>query len=389
MASIQNKIIHRFVRPIAEYEKNGSYYTQVIPLDTQAYAIYPEEAEKTGLWYVLGDGDHTYVEIRDGKGNKDSAKEYPVFTQDVIDLINEKADKEDTYTKEEVNTLIQELSGFTVEILDELPETGDHGVIYCIRKSQDDPSYNIPEGHNFYDEYIWLETYFELIGNTGSSIVPSDLIAEKIKYTNENYPFTNVKQALDALLYRLPEVNLIGGEIYEKGMIVNTINLEWDVNKKVSTQYINNGIGTIDNTLRSYIIENAGIQDDLTYTITVSDGENRASSSTSILFKQNLYWGVSGLTELTREDILSFSKTFETNSSGIVSFDCSGHKYFFMVIPSKYEATVNFKINGFVFSDMVETQILFTNASGYESRYTVYRSNNIQTGSNIEMEYYL
>ncbi|MGN1393441.1 MAG: hypothetical protein ACI4V7_05275 [Succinivibrionaceae bacterium] len=100
MATIQNKVIHRFIRSIDEYEEGGLYYNRVIPLDTQAYAYYPVENPdstsfasasdstsiyKTGLYYVLGDGDHTYTEIRDGKGNVPSAKEYPVFTQNLFD----------------------------------------------------------------------------------------------------------------------------------------------------------------------------------------------------------------------------------------------------------------------------------------------------------------
>ena len=59
MASIQNKVIHRFIRPIEDYMVGGSYYTQIIPVDTQAYAYYPEEStegNQTGLWYVFGDG---------------------------------------------------------------------------------------------------------------------------------------------------------------------------------------------------------------------------------------------------------------------------------------------------------------------------------------------
>ena len=46
-----------------------------------------------------------------------------------------------------------------------------------------------------------------------------------------------------------------------------------------------------------------------------------------------------------------------------------------------------FKINGFIFSDMEETSLMLRNASGYEDEYIVYRSNNIQTGSTIEVEY--
>ena len=34
----QKRIIHRFIRPISDYEEGGTYYNQVIPIDTQAYA---------------------------------------------------------------------------------------------------------------------------------------------------------------------------------------------------------------------------------------------------------------------------------------------------------------------------------------------------------------
>lgn len=88
----EDRIIHRFIKDISEYESGGEYYNQVIPADTQAYAIY-SAGEKSGLYYVMGDDAHTYTEIRDGYGSKKSAKEYPVFTTEYINTINRKADK--------------------------------------------------------------------------------------------------------------------------------------------------------------------------------------------------------------------------------------------------------------------------------------------------------
>ena len=108
MATIgQNRVIHRFIRPIAEYEAEGSYYNQVIPVDTQAYAYYPDgERDGTNLWYVFGDGIHTYTEIRDGKGTTEGAKEFPVFTAEIMEIINTIGDtyakKEDVYTKDDL-----------------------------------------------------------------------------------------------------------------------------------------------------------------------------------------------------------------------------------------------------------------------------------------------
>lgn len=88
----EDRIIHRFIRDASEYESGGEYYNQVIPVDTQAYAIY-SSGEKSGLYYVMGDDAHTYAEIRNGYGSKKSAKEYPVFTTEHVNTINRKADK--------------------------------------------------------------------------------------------------------------------------------------------------------------------------------------------------------------------------------------------------------------------------------------------------------
>lgn len=80
-----NRIIHRFIREISAYEFGGELYSQTIPLDTQAYAIYPNE-EGNRFFYVIGDGEHTYTEIRDGKGNGEAYKEYPVFDKDNLNI---------------------------------------------------------------------------------------------------------------------------------------------------------------------------------------------------------------------------------------------------------------------------------------------------------------
>ena len=395
MAIAQNRVIHRFIRSIADYEEGGIYYSQVIPVDTQAYAYYSEEAGRdTELWYVFGDGIHTYVEIRDGKGATESAKEFPVFTQDFIKVIT------DTYSKEEVNELISHIHSFKVEIVNELPETGENNILYLVPKDPDDKNLDKPEGHNNYDEYVWIDTYFEYIGNTGTAgdfvtreelntILQTELSAEHIKYFNENYDYTNVKEALDFLLYRAPEVTLHGGGVYEKGMVINTVDLTWELNKLVTSQTLYPNIGRIDNNLRAYTIENANVSEDTIYSILVSDGRNAATAETEIVFKQYVYWGSSSSTNLDNQDIIMFSKEFENTNENKVVFDCSGGKYFYIITPSKYADDITFKINGFVFSDMVESEIVLTNASGYASNYTIFRSNNIQTGSSIEVEYFI
>ena len=88
---VEQRIIQRLINTIADYEEGGKFYSQVIPLHTQAYAIYDSQA-KSGLYYVFGDGVHTYTEIRDGQSSLESAHEYAVFDDAWIELINSKAD---------------------------------------------------------------------------------------------------------------------------------------------------------------------------------------------------------------------------------------------------------------------------------------------------------
>ena len=88
---VEQRIVQRLIKTIADYEVGGNLYSQVIPLHTQAYAIYDSQ-EKSGLYYVFGDGVHTYTEIRDGQSSLESSHEYAVFDYAWIALINSKAD---------------------------------------------------------------------------------------------------------------------------------------------------------------------------------------------------------------------------------------------------------------------------------------------------------
>lgn len=110
----ENRIVHKVIHDVSFYDEKGHYYSTVIPLNTQVYAMYPNQGKKTDLWYVYGDGIHTYAEIRDGKGNRNQSKEYPVFTKEFIDAINAKA--EQTYVdaelikKQIINNIVTEIT---------------------------------------------------------------------------------------------------------------------------------------------------------------------------------------------------------------------------------------------------------------------------------------
>ena len=87
MSYIKNRIIHRFIRDITDYEEGGACYSQILPADTQVYAVYPDSNTKSGLYYVIGDGVHTYTEIRDGKGLLPYNIEYIAVPADALSAL--------------------------------------------------------------------------------------------------------------------------------------------------------------------------------------------------------------------------------------------------------------------------------------------------------------
>lgn len=77
--------------------------------------------------------------------------------------------------------------GFTPEIVDSLPASGQNNILYLVLKE------NGQEG-NIYNEYIWIDGKYEFIGNTDTSFIVDNALSA----TSEN-PVQNkvVKAALD------------------------------------------------------------------------------------------------------------------------------------------------------------------------------------------------
>ena len=95
-------------------------------------------------------------------------------TNAVNDLVNYYT-KSNTYTKTEVNNLVSSLSGLTIEIVQALPtEYISTSTIYFVPKSTS-------KTNNVYDEYVYVNNNWELIGNTeldlSGYVQTSDLVA--------------------------------------------------------------------------------------------------------------------------------------------------------------------------------------------------------------------
>lgn len=210
--------------------------------------------------------------------------------------------------------------------------------------------------------------------------------AQDIAYTNEQYPeMQTLQDAMDKLLYIEPTISISGGGNYEIGSTRATTTLSWVWNKTIVSQSLNQGIGSLDPALRTYTYENP-ISSDTIFTITGTDGTTQKSASTSVKFLPKRYWGVSAKTSLTDAEIIALSSELSTSRVQTRTFDCSGGKYFYFAIKTSYCNGIAFKVGGLSFSDMLVETRQFTNASGHTDTYNIYRVNNIQTGSAIQVE---
>lgn len=79
------------------------------------------------------------------------------ITNTVNNLVNYYL-KEETYTKQEVVALINQITTINFKVVDVLPDTGEANLIYLVKKEG--------SGNDVHDEYIWVESKWEKIGST-------------------------------------------------------------------------------------------------------------------------------------------------------------------------------------------------------------------------------
>ena len=109
-----------------------------------------EDSEGNLIFYTK---DETYS--KDEVYSKDET-----YSKDEVYSKDETYSKEELYTKEEVDDLIEVLPKFKIEVVDELPTKDiSDTTIYLLRNTDS-------EGNNFFDEYIYVNKRWELIGTT-------------------------------------------------------------------------------------------------------------------------------------------------------------------------------------------------------------------------------
>lgn len=110
-------------------------------------------------------------------------------------------------------------------------------------------------------------------------------------------------------------------------------------------------------------------------------GSQNATKTVNYTFKYKKYWGTSTSASLTSSQVIALkgSTWADSKSMGATTFDCTGGKYVYYVIPDGL-GTPEFWVGGLKNTDISIGNITVTNASGGSARYLIMRLANIQTG---------
>lgn len=184
----------------------------------------------------------------------------------------------------------------------------------------------------------------------------------------------------------IPTVSITGGGIYETGNTVTDVELAWTCNKSMLTRTLSAPVPLADRERGpgrngEYTHEGANLDADTTYTITVGDGVNTATASTSVTFLDKFYYGTSDLASLTNQQTLDLGGILSAREDIEFSIDGEG-KYIYFLYPSEWGGLDHY-VNGSINSHWDYTLVSITNSFGITKNYNRYRSMTLQNADNL------
>jgi hypothetical protein len=196
---------------------------------------------------------------------------------------------------------------------------------------------------------------------------------------------TAYSNALQQLLYVHPSVSLSGGGSYDYNNTQANVALSWTCNKTMVTRNLSAPVPVGDRARGpgqngSYTHTGANISVNTTYSITVNDGTESASSSTSLAFYSRRYWGVSATTNCPTGATITGWANELSGSKGVSGKTLSpAGQYVMVAYYSTLGTCTEFSDGSFTYNAVDVGNVVVTNAYGWSGSFKVYRWPNVQT----------
>lgn len=124
-----------------------------------------------------------------------------------------------------LKTMISNLANLRIEVVSELPETGETNVIYLVKKSETNP--------DMHDEYVYVEGNWEKIGNTEidlSNYYTKDQVYSKSETYNQN----EVNTLITEIEGNIPTIPNIETSMSGSGNVITSIEVDTTNKHKVN-----------------------------------------------------------------------------------------------------------------------------------------------------------
>lgn len=201
--------------------------------------------------------------------------------------------------------------------------------------------------------------------------------AENVAYLNGD--ITNVKQALDKLLYSDLSINLSSPTTLtqEKGTVLSNTVLNWTYSKDIVTQTLNSN--ALDVALRTFT-DTTSFNTNKTYTVGANDGTKAFTKSISFNFYNGIYYGVATESTYNSAFVVGLTKKLQSTKGTTFTVNCGVGQYIYYACPVTYSVP-SFNVGGFD-GGFSEVSIFdFTNSSGFVESYQLWKSDNSSLGN--------
>lgn len=213
-----------------------------------------------------------------------------------------------------------------------------------------------------------------------SNVDFTDFDAEEVSYINGE--FTNVKQALDSLLYKDLSITFStsASTTLEKGNVVVNPVFNWTYSKDIVQQNMNGTV--LDRSARTYT-HNGNVTTNTTFTLGANDGTKDFSKSVTFSFYNTIYSGYAAeMDTIDSNFVLGLqNKKLSGNCKGDYTINCPTNNYIYIAIPSNIASGIVFYCGGFeggfsLVADNVNIENIYNSTCDYD----IYRSDNHSLG---------
>ena len=213
-----------------------------------------------------------------------------------------------------------------------------------------------------------------------SNIDFTDFDSEDVSYINGE--FTNVKQALDSLLYKDLSITFstTASTTLERGNVVVDPVFNWRYSKDITQQSMNGTV--LENDIRTYT-HNGNITSNTTFTLSANDGVKNFTKTVSFAFYDGIYSTSAPITDTFDSEFVTGFKNKKLSNSckGDYTINCSDGEYIYFAIPSSIANNLVFYCGGFEGGfELVADNTSIENIYNSTCDYDIFRSSNHSLG---------